>query len=209
VPGQVDAIAAALAEAGVRVEDLRRIVVTHQDIDHVGSLHDLVAASGARVLAHAVEAPFVDGTELPRFAVPQALERHPELRPIVEGFRWTPVDEALRDGARLDLAGGVRVVPTPGHTVGHVCLYLERSRTLIAGDALSASDGRLAGPNQDATPDLPAAARSVARLSELCDRRSPCRRVRPVQADHQEGFHRRLLLPLFGPVQGLVRRHRG
>src|SRR5438445_13334632 len=63
LPGQLDLIGAALGEAGVRVEDLRRIVLTHQDIDHVGSLHDLVAASGARVLAHEVEAPFIDGTE--------------------------------------------------------------------------------------------------------------------------------------------------
>ncbi len=44
----------------------------------------------------------------------------------------------LADGQRLDLAGGVRVIFTPGHTPGHIALYLERSRTLIAGDALRA-----------------------------------------------------------------------
>src|SRR5262249_22975712 len=67
LPGQQDAIATALAEAGVQVHDLKRIILTHQDIDHVGSLHDLVQSSGARVLAHATEVPFIDGTELPRF----------------------------------------------------------------------------------------------------------------------------------------------
>src|SRR5207248_5736157 len=68
LPGQQGAIATALAEAGVGVQDLARIVLTHQDVDHVGSLHELVRASGARVLAHEVEAPFIDGSERPRFA---------------------------------------------------------------------------------------------------------------------------------------------
>jgi glyoxylase-like metal-dependent hydrolase (beta-lactamase superfamily II) len=167
LPGQQDAIAALLAEAGVQVEDLERIILTHQDIDHVGSLHDLVQASGARVLAHATEVPFIDGRQPPRFARPEVLAQHPELRAVAERFRPTPVDEALQDGTRLDLAGGVRVIFTPGHTPGHSCLYLERSKTLIAGDALTANEGRLQGPNVGATPDMPAASQSVRKLAEL------------------------------------------
>lgn len=167
LPGQAPLIAAALAEHGVRVEDLRRIILTHQDIDHVGSLHDLAHASGARVLAHAVEAPFIDGTDLPRFARPETLARRPELRPFAEQVQPTPIDERLEDGARLELAGGVRVVFTPGHTSGHICLFLERTRTLIAGDALTAGEGRLEGPNPGATLDMALATQSVRRLAEL------------------------------------------
>jgi glyoxylase-like metal-dependent hydrolase (beta-lactamase superfamily II) len=167
LPGQHDAIAAALAEAGLGVPDLKAIILTHQDIDHVGSLHDLVEASGARVLAYATEAPYIDGTTPPRFATPEALANRPELRPVAERFRPTPIDEPLQDGARLDLAGGVRAVFTPGHTPGHMCLYHERSKTLIAGDALTSSDGRLMGPNPQATLDTAEAARSVQKLAEL------------------------------------------
>jgi glyoxylase-like metal-dependent hydrolase (beta-lactamase superfamily II) len=167
VPGQLDAIAAAIAEAGVGVADLKRVILTHQDIDHVGSLHDVVRASGARVLASAVEAPFIDGREPARFARPEVLEQRPELRAVAERFQWTPVDEQLQDDVRLDLAGGVRVVFTPGHTPGHMCLYLERSKVLIAGDALTASEGQLMGPNPSATPDLVTAGQSVAKLAAL------------------------------------------
>src|SRR5262245_47332823 len=79
LPGQFAAIDAALAEAGLHVPDLRRILITHQDIDHVGSLHALVEESGARVLAHAVEAPYLDGT-LPHYRItPAMLERHPQM----------------------------------------------------------------------------------------------------------------------------------
>jgi glyoxylase-like metal-dependent hydrolase (beta-lactamase superfamily II) len=167
LPGQLDQIAAAMAESDVAVADLKRVILTHQDVDHVGSLRDVVEASGARVLAHEVEAPFIDGTDVARFRRPAVLEARPEMRPIVERIRTTPVDETLRDGSRLDIAGGVRVVFTPGHTVGHLCLYLERTRTVIAGDALTASEGRLAGPMAAATEDMATAAESVRKLAEL------------------------------------------
>src|SRR5215207_11540655 len=73
LPGQLHAIATVLADAGVRVADLKRIILTHQDIDHVGSLHDLVQVSGAQVLAHAIEVPYIDRSEPPRFARPEVL----------------------------------------------------------------------------------------------------------------------------------------
>jgi glyoxylase-like metal-dependent hydrolase (beta-lactamase superfamily II) len=167
LPGQLDAIASALGEAGVGVADLKRIVLTHQDVDHVGSLPELVEASGARVLAHEVEAPYIVGDERPRFDRPDFHERFPAVATLLERLKQVRIDEVLPDGARLDVAGGVRVVATPGHTVGHMCLYLERSRTVIAGDALTAEDGRLNGPNPNATADMPEASRSVARLAEL------------------------------------------
>jgi glyoxylase-like metal-dependent hydrolase (beta-lactamase superfamily II) len=183
LPGQLDAIGAALAEAGLRVEDLRRIVLTHQDIDHIGSLHDLVEASGARVLAHEVEVPFIDFTQVPRFARPEVLESRPEMRAVIERIRPTRVDEALSDGDLLDLAGGVRTVSTPGHTVGHLCLYLERSGTVIAGDALTAGDGRLQGPSPSATQDMATAARSVRKLADLDVRAIVCYHGGIVQDD--------------------------
>lgn len=167
LPGHLEQIKAALNEAGVRPEDLKRIIVTHQDIDHVGTLHDLAEASGARVLAGDVEARFIDGTELPRFARPEVLAARPELRAVIERIQPTHVDEPLTDGARLDLAGGVRVIFTPGHTPGHICLYLERSKTLIAGDALTAGEGRQQGPSPGATMDMATAMQSVGKLADL------------------------------------------
>jgi len=169
-PGQEEAIAAAMAEVGVGMGELRHIVLTHQDLDHVGSLHPIAEASGARVLAHEVEAPFIDGSQPPRFA----REGGPEFRSMVESLRPTRVDQPLTDGERLDLAGGVRVVSTPGHTPGHLCLYLERSRTLVAGDALIAHRGRVYGPSSVFSADLPAARESVRKLAELDVRAIVC-----------------------------------
>src|SRR5215217_2330221 len=88
LPDQTETIGSALVEAGIGVRDLRRIIFTHQDLDHIG------------------------------------------------------VDEYLEDGERLDLAGGTRVIFTPGHTPGHLSLYLERPKVLVAGDALTAEGGQ-------------------------------------------------------------------
>jgi glyoxylase-like metal-dependent hydrolase (beta-lactamase superfamily II) len=167
VSGQASAIAALLAELGVELPDLRRIILTHQDHDHIGSLAELARLSGAEILAGADEADAIDGTVLPRFALPETLAQRPELREIADQYRPTPVDGRLADGQRLDLAGGVRVIFTPGHTPGHVALFLERSRTLLAGDALRADNGQLLGPNPAFTPDPVGAAASVRKLSAL------------------------------------------
>lgn len=165
MPGMLPLIATALGEAGVEIQQLTRLILTHQDLDHVGSLGDLKAASGATVMAHHVEAPYIDGRTEP-VKMPM-LRSRPELAALLEQLRPTSVERTLEDGERLDLAGGVRVVFTPGHSPGHICLYLERSRTLIAGDALTAREGRLHGPNPPVTPDMAEAARSVQKLAAL------------------------------------------
>lgn len=167
VPGQAPAIAALLAEHGLQLRDLRQIILTHQDYDHIGSLAELARLSGATILAGAAEADAIDGTVPPRFARPEALAQRPELRTVAAQHRPTPVDGRLADDERLDLAGGVRVIGTPGHTPGHIALVLERERTLITGDALRADNGRLLGPNPAFTPDMARAAESVRALAAL------------------------------------------
>jgi glyoxylase-like metal-dependent hydrolase (beta-lactamase superfamily II) len=167
LPGQAEAIASALANAGIGVRDVGRIIFTHQDLDHVGSGAALVRQSGARVLAHAVEAPYIEGESKPLKPTPEMLEQRPQMREMLQRLEPVGVDESLEDGERLDLAGGTRVIYTPGHTPGHMSLYLERSKVLVAGDALTAEEGRLNGPNPPVTLDTDEAARSVRRLAEL------------------------------------------
>jgi glyoxylase-like metal-dependent hydrolase (beta-lactamase superfamily II) len=167
LPGQAGAIDAALGEADIGVRDLGRIILTHQDLDHIGSGAALVRQSGARVVAHPADTPYIEGELTPLKPTPEMLEERPQMREVLERLEPVGVDELLEDGERLDLAGGLRVIFTPGHTPGHTSLYLERSKVLIAGDALTAEGGSLKGPNPSATLDTAEAARSVRRLAEL------------------------------------------
>jgi glyoxylase-like metal-dependent hydrolase (beta-lactamase superfamily II) len=167
LPDQTEAIGAALTEAGISVRDLRRIILTHQDLDHVGSGAALVRESGARVLAHSADAPYIEGRLRPLKPSPEMLEQRPHMREVLERLEPVAVDEQVENDTLLDLAGGTRVIFTPGHTPGHISLYLEGSKVLVAGDALTADGGHLNGPNPLATLDMRTAVQSVRRLADL------------------------------------------
>jgi glyoxylase-like metal-dependent hydrolase (beta-lactamase superfamily II) len=167
LPDQMEAISAALVEAGIGVSDLRRIIFTHQDLDHVGSGAALVRQSGARVLAHSADAPYIEGSLRLLKPSPEMLEQRPQMREVLERLEPVGIDEYVEDGTRLDLAGGTKVISTPGHTPGHISLYLERSKVLIAGDALRAERGSLNGPNPSMTLEMRTAIQSIRRLADL------------------------------------------
>jgi glyoxylase-like metal-dependent hydrolase (beta-lactamase superfamily II) len=167
LPDQMEAISAALVDAGIGVGDLRRIIFTHQDLDHVGSGAALVRQSGARVLAHSADAPYIEGSLRLLKPSPEMLEQRPQMRGVLERLEPVGIDEYVEDGTRLDLAGGAKVISTPGHTPGHISLYLERSKVLIAGDALRAERGTLNGPNPSMTLEMRTAIQSIRRLADL------------------------------------------
>jgi glyoxylase-like metal-dependent hydrolase (beta-lactamase superfamily II) len=118
------------------------------------------------------------------------LERRPQLREVLERLEPVEIDEHLEDGERLDLAGGIRVIFTPGHTPGHLSLYLERPKVLVAGDALTAEEGHLNGPNPPLTLDVGEAARSVRRLAELDVETIVCYHGGVVDEDADGQLHR-------------------
>jgi glyoxylase-like metal-dependent hydrolase (beta-lactamase superfamily II) len=167
LPDQMEAISAALVEAGIGVRDLRRIIFTHQDLDHVGSGAALVRQSGARVLAHPADVPYVEGSRRPLKPSPAMLDQRPQMRKVLERLEPVGVDERIENGTRLDLAGGTKVISTAGHTPGHISLYLERSKVLIAGDALTAEKGSLNGPNPSMTLEMSTAIQSIRSLANL------------------------------------------
>jgi len=176
-PGQLEQLRAAIEEAGVSAERLTRLIFTHQDIDHIGGGNALLAVNQRiEVLAHEQDRPYILGEKpLIKFS-PERLAQITELvsslpeerrQAILEGFRHPNprIDRTLADGERLPDCGGVVVIHTPGHTPGHIALYLESSKVLVAGDGLNISEGRLVGPNSQMTPDLGQATRSLKKLA--------------------------------------------
>ena len=75
----------------------------------------------------------------------------------------TPVE----DGQVLPILGGLRVVHTPGHTPGSICLYAERLKLLFVGDTLQVIRGKVTFASRVFSEDLPLARASVARLAAL------------------------------------------
>lgn len=123
-PGSGPRIERFLARLGVAIGDLRGILITHSDYDHIGSLSWLYQHGATCLYAHEAELPLVAGRARPAPALKAAVSRlvaHPPAHAI----------RPLQDG---DNVFGVRVLHTPGHTVGHACYLYERYAFL--GDLL-------------------------------------------------------------------------
>ncbi len=77
------------------------------------------------------------------------------------------MDQTLVDGQELPYLGGITVIHTPGHTLGHICLYLSESKTLIAGDALVAEEGMLAASPPSLNYDAALSKQSLKKLARF------------------------------------------
>jgi glyoxylase-like metal-dependent hydrolase (beta-lactamase superfamily II) len=139
--------------AGLAAGQVTGIVVTHVHLDHHGLSRRLSEASGAWVAMHAAEvqnlpartrrsAGWADGARawLERCGVPGDVVAELSAPPdeSVGGlFDMAEPGVLLNDGDQLSLPGReVRVVWTPGHTPGHICLYDSDYDLLLTGDHL-------------------------------------------------------------------------
>ena len=143
---------AALAEHGRRIEDLERIVLTHQHIDHIGLAQIIVDRSGAEVCALEALAPWLARyrTEMDADdAFAEELMRHNgvprdiaiALRAVTAQFRaWgssVEVTRTVQDGDTLEFAArSWRVYHRPGHSPSDTVFHDEASGELLAGDHL-------------------------------------------------------------------------
>lgn len=119
--------------------DLKHIIITHSDGDHVGALADLKSASHARVYASPIEAQAIEVAHPSRDLKMQGLVSY--LFKLVQPlFKVKPakVDELLSDGQILPVLGGLQVVYTIGHTPGHISLYAPATKILFSGDSIVA-----------------------------------------------------------------------
>jgi len=132
--GSGERLLRAVEAAGRKPQDVRQIVITHHHGDHTGSLAELVERTGAQVMVHALDASVVRGERLPPGPSSGGLLK-PLLARVAQAGPAARVDRELADGDEIDALDGIRVVHTPGHTPGSVCLYCMKRRLLFVGDA--------------------------------------------------------------------------
>jgi glyoxylase-like metal-dependent hydrolase (beta-lactamase superfamily II) len=156
-PGQFEDLCAAIEMVGVSLNELKAVILTHQDVDHIGNLPEILQAcrNEIKVYAHELDKPYIQG----------------ELPLLKDGHLENPpkgtVNNTLIDGQELPFCGGIRVIHTPGHTPGHISLYLKESKTLIAGDSMYSVDGMLGGIHEPTTPDMNSARLSLKKYLDL------------------------------------------
>ncbi|MET0426012.1 MAG: MBL fold metallo-hydrolase [Actinoplanes sp.] len=136
VAGSGDAIGAGLTAAGSSWGAVRHVIMTHRHADHAGSLAEVAPQVNAKLYTGAAD---VAGIDSPK-----------PLTPLNDG------DEVF----------GLQIIPTPGHTPGHIAVFDPATGTLVAGDALRTTSG-LVGPDPQYTADQTQAAASVRKLATL------------------------------------------
>jgi glyoxylase-like metal-dependent hydrolase (beta-lactamase superfamily II) len=125
-------------------QDMKRIVITHCDGDHVGGVAALKAKTGARVYASPIEAAAMAAGHSSREMRQDTLGGK-VFRLVRFLFRFVSAqaDEMLCDGMTLPVLGGLRVIGTPGHTPGHLSYYLPSRGILFSGDSIITQNGKL------------------------------------------------------------------
>jgi glyoxylase-like metal-dependent hydrolase (beta-lactamase superfamily II) len=200
--GKIIAMAEALFGPGTRPQ---AIILTHGHSDHVGSLKELLKYWDVPVYTHSLELPYLTGRS-----------PYPPVDPTVGGglmslmsvfFSVKPINLGNKVRA-IDLYEGIpelpewKVIHTPGHSPGHISLFLTLNTTLIAGDAITTTVAEsaiyvlnylkeLSGPPKYITSDWEAAATSVRKLAALEPRiiatgHGPVMRGRELQAAMQK-----------------------
>jgi glyoxylase-like metal-dependent hydrolase (beta-lactamase superfamily II) len=140
--GSSGRLAAGLALMGKGMSDVTRIVLTHAHGDHAGGAAKAAEETGAGVSIHKIDAPFArDGQSPPRdkSTFGGRFVGRSEEKKLAKGKPVYPpviIGEEFEDGDVLPIAGGLRVVHTPGHSPGHVALLLESTGVLITGDSI-------------------------------------------------------------------------
>lgn len=177
-PGHYQVISEQFANASIPFEKLTKIILTHQDFDHIGGLSSFIGdEKHIEVLAHEADIPYIEGTKTPLKLTDDfmkklkktinefSMKKQEELNKIMDNY-FMKVDKSLSDGEELPICGGIKVIHIPGHTPGHICLYLKKHKILIAGDALTIINGELYGPDSIETPDLKLALKSLEKLND-------------------------------------------
>jgi len=122
---------------GYGPSDIKRIIITHCHMDHIGSLRALKYASKAMVMAGEADADVIEGRRpmtAPKMPLPLGL-----IVPILMRFfrhEPVPVDRRLKDGDTIPALGGLVVVGLPGHSPGNIGLYSPSKKLIFSSDTL-------------------------------------------------------------------------
>lgn len=143
LPGHWNDLKAELAAIGRPISDIRGLVLTHGDGDHIGFAERLRRETGVPVFIHAADAHRVRTGEKPKTAMGPA-----RLGPTLGFFAYGIRKNALRthhvsevvevaDGDVLDLPGAPVIIGMPGHSPGSIAVHVPVADAVFVGDALT------------------------------------------------------------------------
>jgi glyoxylase-like metal-dependent hydrolase (beta-lactamase superfamily II) len=181
-------VLAAIAAIGRSPSDLRQILITHCDGDHVGGAAALQQQTGARVCASKLEAEaMADGRSSRAINPSGIIGRLINMMQFMFRFTPTRADAYLSEGEVFPVLGGLRVIATPGHTPEHVSFFAPTAGILFTGDSII-SHGKELVISRGANTWDDARARESVRLQAGLGARIVCPGHGPVIMDASSKF---------------------
>lgn len=125
----------ALKSLGRSMQEVSLVLLTHAHPDHIGGCPAIQSKSGAPFGAHAMDRGWIED-----------VERQYRERPILNFFELVAgpvaVEKVLKEGDRIEWDPGkhIRVIETPGHSLGSLSFFFEEEGVLFSGDAIPAAD---------------------------------------------------------------------
>ncbi len=119
-----------LKSMDIKPHDIKHILITHDDVDHVGSLALLEKASEAKIWASKEDIPHIIG-ELNRHVIKRILNYLVKLEK----------PENINPYPKHGMIGDIEAIYTPGHTVGHTCLLYKD--IMFVGDLFRTKNGEI------------------------------------------------------------------
>jgi glyoxylase-like metal-dependent hydrolase (beta-lactamase superfamily II) len=202
----LEALRSGLGSLGYKLSDIKRIIISHAHADHFGLARVIVEESGATVYIHEWDAPAVSANTdyreyrdlLTAAGVPrEAIDRMEAGYEKFKGFAY-PLDhvETIKDNDEILFEHeSLRVVHTPGHTPGSICLVRTSNRLVFASDTVL----KTITPNPVLSPDPINAKRRFQSLGEYLVSLARIRALAPTVlkgghgddvTDYDEHFHR-------------------
>lgn len=175
-PNQLNQIESELNRLEFSINDLTKVFISHHDHDHIGSLKSLKMKNPSiEVISSKIEKSFIDGSEKSLRLV-QAEKYNQTLaeeeREVGESFvkyletiNTVNVDITVKENDYI--ASGIRVISTPGHTPGHLSLFLEEESVLLVGDALAYENNQLSIANPEFTLDIDECINSIRKIKKM------------------------------------------
>ncbi|AND42186.1 MULTISPECIES: MBL fold metallo-hydrolase [Cytobacillus] len=159
------------------IKNLKNIIITHYDDDHIGSLYDFKErCPWINIIASEIESKYISG-EIKSERLVQAeemLENMPNEE--MEFGKWfiqqlknlkhVSIDEKVNDGDMI-LDNKCKVISTPGHTSGHISLYFPSLKSVITGDAAVKENDELVIANPQFCLNVEKAEQSLTKIKNL------------------------------------------
>lgn len=163
---------------GIDPNSLTKVLITHHDDDHMGSLSELKEKyPNIKIVSSEIDSEYISGKkkslrleqaeevlkDLPQEQKQFGIEFCETLRKV----NPVNVDITVKDGDYFDWGGGCQVISTPGHMPGHISLYLKETNSIITGDAAVIENNKLVIANPQFALDLELAKKSLEKLISM------------------------------------------